>query len=119
MNQWLTPACEYVQSWLAFQIRVLEMPGCIVAIMHRDRLVLETAYGYADAVHQNLLTPRHRFRIASHSKSFTAAGVMKLREAGRLRLDDPIGTHVRDLHPEVSFDCTITLAQRRPAARCR
>ena len=28
------------------------------------------------------LTPRHRFRVASHSKSFTAAGIMKLREQG-------------------------------------
>jgi hypothetical protein len=86
MNQWLAPASEYVQSWLSFQMRVSELLGCIVAIMHRDHPVLETAYGYADAMRQDPLTPRHRFRIASHSKSFTAAGIMKLREARRLRL---------------------------------
>ncbi|MGH7153185.1 MAG: serine hydrolase domain-containing protein, partial [Acetobacteraceae bacterium] len=48
------------------------------------------------------LTPRHRFRAASHSKSFTATGIMKLREAGKLRLDDPVGQHVRRLHPRVA-----------------
>lgn len=33
---------------------------------------------------------------------------MKLREAGRLRLDDPIGVHVRNLHLEVA---SVTIAQ--------
>ena len=37
------------------------------------------------------LTPRHRFRIASHSKSFTAAGIMKLRERASCGSTIPIG----------------------------
>ena len=45
------------------------------------------------------LSPRHRFRVASHSKSFTAAGILKLREQGRLGLDDPAGRYVKGLHP--------------------
>jgi CubicO group peptidase (beta-lactamase class C family) len=31
-----------------------------------------------------------RFRMASHSKLFTATAIMQLREEGRLRLDDPV-----------------------------
>ena len=46
------------------------------------------------------LTPRHRFRVASHSKSFTAAGIMKLREQGKLHLDAPAGDYVKGLHKE-------------------
>ncbi|MBI2775797.1 MAG: beta-lactamase family protein [Chloroflexi bacterium] len=38
------------------------------------------------------------FRIASMTKSFTAATVLTLRDEGRLALDDPIGRHV----PEVA-----------------
>lgn len=34
------------------------------------------------------------FRIASMTKSFTAATVLLLRDEGRLRLDDPVATHV-------------------------
>jgi D-alanyl-D-alanine carboxypeptidase len=48
------------------------------------------------------MTPRHRFRIASHSKSFTAAGVLLLREEGKLGLDDPIGRYVGGLHKDVA-----------------
>jgi len=37
------------------------------------------------------------FRIASMTKSFTAATVLLLRDEGRLRLDDPVGLHVPEL----------------------
>lgn len=36
-------------------------------------------------------------RIASMTKSFTAAAVLLLRDAGRLRLDDPVAVHVPEL----------------------
>ena len=37
---------------------------------------------------------RTLFRIASMTKSFTAAAVLRLRDAGRLALDDPAAAHV-------------------------
>src|ERR1700742_539955 len=37
------------------------------------------------------------FRIASMSKSFTASAVMLLRDAGALRLDDPVAQYVPEL----------------------
>jgi CubicO group peptidase (beta-lactamase class C family) len=37
------------------------------------------------------------FRIASMTKSFTAATIVSLRDEGRLTLDDPIARHVPDL----------------------
>ena len=36
-------------------------------------------------------TDRHLFRIASHSKTFTATAIMQLVQDGRLRLDDTAG----------------------------
>ena len=73
------------------QMRASQQPGCMIAITHRSKVVFEHAFGSANLDTGERLTPRHRFRIASHSKSFTAAGIMKLRERRRLRLDDPIG----------------------------
>jgi D-alanyl-D-alanine carboxypeptidase len=102
MNNWLKPALDYIPQWLEFQMRETEQPGCVIAIVHKGRVVLEQAFGYADIVSRAPLTPRHRFRVASHSKSFTAAGIMKLREAGKLGLDDRIGKHVEGLHPAVA-----------------
>ena len=91
MESWLQPAIDYGRSWIEFQVRASQQPGCIVAIAHPGRLVAEYAFGHADLDSGEKLTPRHRFRIASHSKSFTAAGIMKLREKRKLRLDDPVG----------------------------
>src|SRR5207253_3514038 len=77
-------------------------PGMVVAIAHKGRVILEEAYGSADLSRGIELTPRHRFRVASHSKSFTASAIMKLREQGKLRLDDPVGRYVPKLHPAVA-----------------
>lgn len=108
MEKWLRPALDYIPSWIEFQMRLSEQPGCAIAIARRGKLVLEEAYGHADLARGERLTPRHRFRIASHSKSFTAAGIMKLREQGRLRLDDTAGEHVSGLHKRVA---AVTLRQ--------
>jgi CubicO group peptidase (beta-lactamase class C family) len=102
MEPWLQSATGYIRDWIEFQLRASEQPGCIVAIAHRGKVVAEYAFGHANLVTGEKLTPRHRFRIASHSKSFTAAGIMKLREQRQLRLDDPVGQYVKGLHPQVS-----------------
>jgi CubicO group peptidase (beta-lactamase class C family) len=101
MHKWLPPALDYIPRWLDFQMRMTRQPGCVIAVMHRDRLMLEQAFGFADLARRIPMTPRHRFRVASHSKSFTAAGVLKLREAGKLGLDDPAGRFVKGLHRDV------------------
>src|SRR3954466_13179175 len=102
MDRWLVAALDYIPRWIDFQMAASQQPGCIIAIAHRDKVVLERAFGHANLDTGEELTPRHRFRIASHSKSFTAAGIMKLREQRKLRLDDPIGQHVAGLHPRVA-----------------
>lgn len=56
------------------------------------------ARGVADRDAGTPLTPAHGFRIASITKTFTAAAVLRLVEQGRLGLQDPIAQH---LEPEV------------------
>jgi CubicO group peptidase (beta-lactamase class C family) len=102
MDDWLKPALDYIPGWLDHQMRDTEQPGCVIAIIHHSKLVLEQAFGHADIVGRVPLTPRHRFRVASHSKSFTAAGIMKLREHGKLGLDDRVGRYVDGLHPVIA-----------------
>ena len=106
MPNWLNAALEYIPRWLEFQVRYQDQPGCVVALAHRGRVELEAAFGQAGRGVK--LTPRHRFRVASHSKSFASAAVMKLREKGALGLDDPVGRYVGGLHPAIA---RATLAQ--------
>lgn len=108
MDAWLRPAIAYIGEWLDYQVTLAQQPGCIIAIAHRGEIVAEHAFGFANLRTGETLTPRHRFRIASHSKSFTSAGIMKLREQKKLRLDDPVGQYVGGLHPRVA---ATTIAQ--------
>ena len=124
MPGWLSSALDYIPDWLAFQMRTSEQPGCMVAIARRGRVVLERAWGAADLATGEPLTPRHRFRIASHTKSFTAAGILKLREEGKLRLDDPVGQFVDQLHASVARSTIAQLLSHsagliRDGRRCR
>ncbi len=96
----LAEALAYIPKWVAHQMRLQRQPGCSFAVAYRGQVVSEFALGMADATRR--LTPRHRFRVASHSKTFTAAAVLKLREQGAWRLDDPVGRFVPGLHPQVA-----------------
>ncbi len=81
---------KFINSWLAFRYEREEIPGYVVAITHKGKVVFNEAYGYANLEKQTKLTPRHIFRIASHSKTFTATAIMQLQEQRKLRIDDPV-----------------------------
>ncbi|MBM3523456.1 MAG: beta-lactamase family protein [Alphaproteobacteria bacterium] len=102
MTPELSAALDYLPRWLEYQLVAHRQPGCAVAIARDGAIVFERAFGHANLATGEKLTPRHRFRVASHSKSFTAAGIMRLRELGGLRLDDPVGDHVAGLHRDVA-----------------
>ncbi len=84
-------ASGYFDRWLAFQQHHLRVPGVQAAVLHSGDVVLSTAHGVANVETGEPLTDRHLFRIASHSKTYTATCVMQLVERGRLRLDDTVG----------------------------
>jgi CubicO group peptidase (beta-lactamase class C family) len=109
MEAWQQGAIDYISKWLEFQVQASQRPGCIVAIAHRGKVAAEHAFGLANLATGEKLTPRHRFRIASHTKAFTAAGIMKLREQRKLRLDDPAGQYVEGLHPRIAETTIVQL----------
>ena len=102
MAAWLAPALAYIPQWFDYQITALGLPGASLAVAHDGRVALAHTIGVANLDTGEKLTPAHRFRVASHSKAFTAVAVMKLVEAGRLRLDDRAGQHVAGLHKDVA-----------------
>src|SRR5580658_7204172 len=99
---WLQPALDYIPQWLGYQMRATEQPGCTIAVAYQGEVVLEATFGHADLGAGEAMTPRHRFRVASHSKSFTATAILKLREQGRLKLDDAVGGYVAGLSPSIA-----------------
>ena len=61
-----------------------------VLVEVEDSIILHKAYGWADSAHSKPVSLATPFWIASISKQFAAAAVLKLEEQGRLSLDDPI-----------------------------
>ena len=67
----------------------LPLAGLAVGIHFRDELY-EQGYGLADLESGEPVKATTAFKIASLTKSFTAAAILRLVEEGRLSLDDPI-----------------------------
>lgn len=84
----VTDATHYAGEWLEYLQRSLRIPGLVVAVRHEDEVVLSRAYGFADIERGEEMRPDHIFRIASHSKTFTATAIMLLAERDALSLDD-------------------------------
>lgn len=90
-------ASDYVATWLAFQGAQGAVPGIQAAVRHRGELVLDFSWGVADVETGEPVTSQTLFRIASHSKTFTATAIMQLVEDGSVRLDDPLSRWVEEL----------------------
>ncbi|RRJ65313.1 hypothetical protein EHV15_22170 [Paenibacillus oralis] len=64
-----------------------------IALIAKDgQILLRKGYGYSDE--NRLVHAGQKSRIASLTKSFTAAAVMKLEEEDRLKLDDTLESYI-------------------------
>lgn len=64
-----------------------------VLIAQGKTLLLRQGFGLADREWAVAHVPESKFRLGSLTKQFTAAAILQLMEAGRLRLDDTIAAH--------------------------
>jgi len=78
-----------------------------------QELVWGKGFGFADTNAKLPMTPTTKFRMASHSKLFTAIAIMQLREEGKLRLDDPVAKYLTWFRaiPAGNDDGPITIEQ--------
>lgn len=67
------------------------VPGLFAGVARHGELVWGTGVGAADVSAPDTPPgPDDQFLIASNTKTFTAVLVMRLRDEGKLSLDDPI-----------------------------
>ena len=100
-------------AWLEGQVLERGLPGVAVGVVADQELVWAAGFGLADTASKIPMTPQTRFRMASHSKLFTATAVMQLREQGKLRLDDPVSKYLPwfKVIPADSDDPPITIEE--------
>ena len=79
-------------------------PGFVFGLLVDGKLVHTFSNGYTDIDKKIPVTPKSCFRIASMTKSFTAMAIVKLRDEGKLKLDDPVYLYI----PEMLVQQSIT-----------
>jgi CubicO group peptidase (beta-lactamase class C family) len=76
---------------------VSHIPGAAWGIVIDGSLAHSGVAGYRDLDSKAPVTPDTVFRIASMTKSFTAIAILKLRDEGKLSLDDAAETYVPEM----------------------
>jgi CubicO group peptidase (beta-lactamase class C family) len=74
--------------------REKRLPSIAAAVLRDGELVWETAVGVVDVESGAEATTDTQYRIGSITKTFTAAAIMQLRDAGKLDLEDTLDLHV-------------------------
>jgi len=72
-------------------------PGLVYGVVQNGRLVHVRGYGAQELDRRRPVTADTLFRIASMSKAFTALAILKLRDGGKLRLDDLAETYIPEM----------------------
>lgn len=85
---------EFARLWAEGQRTYEEVPGMSIAIVHDQEVVWSGASGFADPESKRPAGSDTLYSICSVSKLFTSVGVLQLRDAGKLNLDDPVSKHL-------------------------
>ena len=72
-------------------------PGMVYGIVADGKLIYSNGVGVANETTQTAATAQTDFRIASMTKSFISVAILQLRDAGKIRLDDPASKYLPEL----------------------
>src|SRR5471032_847461 len=73
-----------------------KIPGMVWGVVIDGRLAHTGTFGVRDRTSNAPVTVGTAFRIASMTKSFTALAILKLRDEGKLSLEDPVAKWITE-----------------------
>ena len=87
------PKLDQLSSYVNNRAKSLRFNGEIL-IAKNDQIIYQDAFGYKDPIEKTKLNIGHSFELASVSKQFTAAAILKLQEDGKLSIYDPVSKYL-------------------------
>ena len=90
-------ALALLEAQIARDVEMRVAPGLSVAVVHGPETTWARGFGYADLERQTPASPDTVYAVGSITKLFTATMLMQLRDAGKLRLDDPVQEFLPDV----------------------
>jgi CubicO group peptidase (beta-lactamase class C family) len=97
-----------------------EIPGAVLAVARRGKLLYFEAFGYVDKATNAPMTTDAIFGIASMTKPIVAVAALQLYEQGKLLMDEPLAKYFpkfADVKVAVMDDKRENIVDRLPAAR--
>ncbi len=71
-------------------------PGAVALVVKDGKILYRKAFGMANLELDVEMKPESVFRIGSITKQFTAVAILKLRDQGKLSLDDELTKYIKD-----------------------
>jgi CubicO group peptidase (beta-lactamase class C family) len=93
----LAAAFPEIERYLAGRMAADHLPGLAFGVVVDGELVFGKGLGVRDVGSGAPADLDTAFRIASMTKSFTALAILKLRDEGKLSLEDPVSKYVPEL----------------------
>ncbi|HEX6505586.1 MAG TPA: serine hydrolase domain-containing protein [Terriglobales bacterium] len=89
-------AADKIDQFVQAEMRQQHIPGLALLVARDGKTVRAQGYGLANVELQVPVKPETLFQSGSVGKQFTATAVMMLVEEGKVRLDDPISSYLKD-----------------------
>ena len=126
----LAEAFTAIRDSMPAAAKQIGAPGLAWGVIIDGELAASGAVGIRDVKAEAAAAESTVFRIASMSKSFTALAILKLRDAGKLSLDDAVTKHIPEFaaggaadrrcagdHDPPPADALRGLSRRQPMGR--
>lgn len=99
------------EKWLDGERAFKRIPGASAALVVDQDVIWKGGSGFSNLDEHSPATPATLYSICSISKLFTSLATLQLRDAGKLRLDDPVVKHLPWFTPRTQFpnDGAITI----------
>lgn len=113
----ITPSAETagahpeIDEYISRQMLDEDVPGLAVVVVQGDEIIYLKGFGVTSLSDPSPVTPQTIFDLASISKSFTALGVLLLRDKGLIDLDTPVQQYLPDFQPDDPRAGDITVRQ--------
>lgn len=90
-------ACATLEPIFRHHAAARHIPGVAYGVVVDGELIFAHSFGVRNVATAAPVDADTVFRIASMTKSFAALAILQLRDAGQLRLDEPVATYVPEL----------------------
>jgi len=103
---------EYMDWFIEKEMKDKDIVGLSIALVDDQKIVWQKGFGYADKKQKSKATPTTKYRAGSISKVFNAMAVMKLVESGKMDIDKPLKTYLKEFSIKSRFGSTDGITPR-------